>query len=71
MKCVEKIRKDAFGEIDRIKHDTKEKSDFEKYRDGIKLAFYLHQYANASLNLDALDDEKGLSCEDVCEKNNQ
>ena len=71
LKCVEKIRKDAFGEIDRIKHDTKEKSDFEKYRDGIKLAFYLHQYANASLNLDALDDEKGLSCEDVCEKNNQ
>ncbi len=50
-KCVVQIRKNAFEKIHEIKRDSKEVSDLEKYRRGIKLAFYLHQYANASLIL--------------------
>lgn len=71
LKCVDKIRQDAFQRIFEIKHDTNEKSDFEKYKDGIRLAFYLHQYANASLNLDEMNDKKGSSARTACGENNE
>lgn len=58
--CVEAVQKDALGEITKIKHSEKV-GGLAKYKAGLKLAFYLNQYANASLILTALTKETVLS----------
>lgn len=50
--CIECIKNGAFHKIADIKKESEVFSDLSKYRKGIKLAFYLHQYANASLLLE-------------------
>lgn len=51
--CVKAIQNDAFHEIAQIKHGEKI-NGFARYKAGLKLAFYLNQYANASLILNDL-----------------
>ncbi len=51
--CVKAIQNDAFHEIAQIKQGEKI-NGFARYKAGLKLAFYLNQYANASLILNDL-----------------
>lgn len=51
--CLLSIRDSAYRKIGEIKRGRAE-NNMERYRMGIRLAFCLHQYANASLNLDAV-----------------
>lgn len=67
--CVKAIQEDALREIKEIKRGEKT-NGLAKYKAGLKLAFYLNQYANASLILIDLDEQKESSCADVDEKNN-
>lgn len=53
-KCLLSIRDFAFRKIGEIKQG-RAGNDMERYRMGIRLAFYLHQYANASLSIAAID----------------
>lgn len=48
--CVAQIQEDAIQIINNLKGESA-KTDLDRYRTGIKLAFHLHQYANASLIL--------------------
>lgn len=50
--AVRTIRQDALKEIKQIKEKADSVDRKEKFREGIKLAFWLHQYANASILLD-------------------
>lgn len=52
-RCLLSIKQSAYHKIGEIKHGHAE-NDMERYRMGIQLAFYLHQYANASLGYDAV-----------------
>ncbi len=52
--CIGKIKSGALSKIKQLKSQQADK-EIEKYRVGIKLAFFLHQYANASLILAELD----------------
>lgn len=49
--CIGEIQKSALEKIDSLKHESEKKDDHSRYQAGIQLAFYLHQYANASLCL--------------------
>lgn len=44
--CVEKIQQDAYASIKRLKGADDTEKD---YKNGLEMAFWLHQYANASL----------------------
>ena len=50
--AVRVIRQDALKEIRQIKEKADSVDRKEKFREGIKLAFWLHQYANASILLE-------------------
>lgn len=54
IQCIEEIQKSALEKIDLLKHGSEKKDDHSRYQAGIKLAFYLHQYANAALCLSKL-----------------
>lgn len=49
--CVMQIKQHALSQIAQLKHHSQPQDDLGKYQAGIKLAFQLHQYANASLIL--------------------
>lgn len=49
--CVAQIRQHAWNQIAQLKQPDPLQNDLGKYQAGIKLAFQLHQYANASLIL--------------------
>lgn len=49
--CVAGIMRHAQDQIAQLKHPDPPRDDLGKYQAGIKLAFQLHQYANASLIL--------------------
>ena len=49
--CIKQIKQHALRQISQLKCSQPLQNDLEKYRAGIKLAFQLHQYANASLIL--------------------
>lgn len=51
--CLLSIKDSAYQKIGEIKRGRAE-NNIERYRMGIQLAFCLHQYANASLNCDAV-----------------
>lgn len=51
--CVNQIRNDALNQIREIKSRVAQ-DDKTKFKNGIKLAFYLNQYANSSLIYDEL-----------------
>ena len=53
-KCLSSIKDTAYQKIREIKQ-KKAGNNIERFHLGIRLAFYLHQYANASLNYDAID----------------
>lgn len=69
IKCVKEIKKDAFDKIAEIKHG-KEASSLAKYKAGLSLAFYLNQYANASLILDDFNAQKTSLYANVSKENN-
>lgn len=50
--CIEQIREDSIDSIKQVKGQSAT-DDMSRYRAGIKLAFHLHQYANASLILNS------------------
>ena len=50
-RCVAQIRQHAWNQIAQLKQMTPQK-DLVKYQAGIKMAFQLHQYANAALILE-------------------
>lgn len=50
--AVKAIKKDAFKAIQQIKEKADSVDRKEKFREGIRLAFWLHQYANASILLE-------------------
>lgn len=50
--CIVQIQKDSINSIDQVKGQSAT-DDMSRYRAGIKLAFHLHQYANASLVLNS------------------
>lgn len=50
---VKTIHYDALAEIRKIKRTTAD-SDMERFKNGIRLAFYLNQYANSSLSYQEL-----------------
>lgn len=66
--CVKAIQEDAFQEIKKIKRGEA-KNGLERYKSGLRLAFYLNQYANASLIQKDLAAETIASCMDAGEKN--
>lgn len=68
--CVKAIQKDAFQEIAEIKHGEKI-SGLARYKAGLKLAFCLNQYANASLILKELTAKEISPLTDAGEKNNR
>lgn len=51
--AVQVIRQDALREIRQIKEKAGLMDRKKKFREGIKLAFWLHQYANASVMLES------------------
>lgn len=51
--CLLSIKNSAYQKIGEIKQ-KRARNNMERYRIGIQLAFFLHQYANASLNYDAV-----------------
>lgn len=65
--CVKAIRNDAFRKIEEIKHGEKI-SGLARYKAGLKLAFCLNQYANASLILNDLTAKTTSSYTDAGEK---
>lgn len=67
--CVKAIQDDAFHEIEGIKHGKKIRG-LARYKAGLKLAFYLNQYANASLILNDWNTKTTSSCAYAGEKNN-
>lgn len=69
IKCVKEIQKDAFNQIAEIKHGEKVSGQV-KYKAGLRLAFYLNQYANASLILDDFNTQKTSSHANVSKENN-
>ncbi len=52
LECVEQIQKDSIDKIEQVKSRSVT-DDMSRYKAGIKLAFHLHQYANASLVLNS------------------
>lgn len=46
--CVDQIKNDSLKKIKELKL-TKSNSDIQRYKSGIQLAFYLQQYANATI----------------------
>lgn len=50
--CIEQICKDSIDSIELVKGQSVT-DDMSRYKAGIKLAFHLHQYANASLVLNS------------------
>ncbi len=49
IQCIKEIKNDAFSEIKSIKNCDAVLNNQERYRLGIKLAFYLQQYATATI----------------------
>lgn len=53
--CVNAIKQDAFEKINKLKDiKEKEKNDKDRFKSGIKLAFNLHQFANATIISDKM-----------------
>lgn len=52
--CIEAIQKDALENIQKAK-EKQEEERMKKFKAGMKLVFWLHQYANASLLLKDYD----------------
>ena len=53
--CISQIKEDSLYMIKKIKSETnKNDKNLKKYKVGIKLAFYLQQFANASILSDNL-----------------
>lgn len=50
--CIAQIQKDSIDSINQVKSQLAT-DDMSRYRAGIKLAFHLHQYANATLVLNS------------------
>lgn len=57
-RCIESIQDDAFGEIAKLRKKEDVKINKERYKKGIKLAFWLNQYANAALVLNNREEEE-------------